>query len=425
MQIVGEKTQHSLTKEQKQAVGILSIGTFLEYFDLMLYVHMAVLLNELFFPKYDPHTQSLIAAFAFSSTFVMRPIGALIFGYMGDSIGRKTTVIITTLLMALSSFIMFILPTYAQIGITAAWLVTICRMVQGIASMGELIGASLYLSELIKSPRNYAPVAFVKVASMIGTVVALLVAILSIKLGVNWRYAFLIGSGVALVGVTARTALRETPEFIDASKRILYSGKINSEKVSTKVAISYFLLEMGYPIWTYVGYIHYGVLLKNDFGYSASDVIQHNLYIAFIALATAFVIMFLTTRIHPLKIMKIRATVFAIFLPILIYRLESDNIVINILILQVFIKAFNPATFPADAVIFPYFPVLKRFFSTAVLFSISRALMYVVTSFGTVYLTEYFGTYGLLVMITPVLIGYFYGLNTFIKLETEAGKYLK
>ena len=71
----------------------------------MLYVHMAVLLNELFFPKADPHTAALFAAFAYCSTYVLRPFGALIFGYLGDTIGRKHTVIITTLLMSLSCIV--------------------------------------------------------------------------------------------------------------------------------------------------------------------------------------------------------------------------------------------------------------------------------------------------------------------------------
>lgn len=111
----------SLNREQKEAVGLLQIGTFLEYFDLMLYVHMAVLLNELFFPKTDPHTASLITAFAFCSTYVLRPFGALIFGWIGDNIGRKSTVIITTTMMAISCMLMANLPTYAQIGISAAF----------------------------------------------------------------------------------------------------------------------------------------------------------------------------------------------------------------------------------------------------------------------------------------------------------------
>ena len=89
------------------------------------------------FPQTDPHTASLIAAFAFCSTFVLRPFGALIFGYIGDHIGRRTTVIITTMMMAVSCLIMANLPTYDQIGITAAWIVTLCRLLQGLSLYGR------------------------------------------------------------------------------------------------------------------------------------------------------------------------------------------------------------------------------------------------------------------------------------------------
>ncbi len=112
-----QQEQRSLTKEQKEAVGLLSIRTFLEYFDLMLYVHMAVLLNELFFPKADPLISSLLSATAFCSTYIFRPVGALIFGWLGDNIGSKVTVVITTFMMAISCITMDNLPTYAQIGI--------------------------------------------------------------------------------------------------------------------------------------------------------------------------------------------------------------------------------------------------------------------------------------------------------------------
>ena len=150
-----EKRQ-SLTREQKEAVGLLSIGTFLEFFDLMLFVHMAVLLNELFFPKTDPFTASLLAAFAFCSIYVFRPFSALLFGWIGDNIGRKTVVIISTLFMGLSCFIMANLPTYDQIGLTASVIMIICRAVQGISSMGEIIGGEIYLTEITKPPTQYS-----------------------------------------------------------------------------------------------------------------------------------------------------------------------------------------------------------------------------------------------------------------------------
>ena len=116
----------NLDRKTKESIILLQIGTFLEYFDLMLFVHMAVVLNELFFPKFDPFTTSLITAFSFCSTFILKPVGALLFGYIGDKIGRKHTVVITTMLMAISCLIMANVPTYAQIGITASWVITIC-----------------------------------------------------------------------------------------------------------------------------------------------------------------------------------------------------------------------------------------------------------------------------------------------------------
>jgi MFS transporter, MHS family, proline/betaine transporter len=168
--------QTSLTREQKEAVGLLSIGTSLEYFDLMLYVHMAGLLNELFFEPTDPHTTSLMMSFAFCTTFVFRPVGAVIFGWLGDTIGRKFTVIITTSMMAVTCLVMANLPTYAQIGVTATWVITICRAMQGISSMGEMKGAQLYLTEIIKPPAQYASVGLMWVCCELGGLGALGVA---------------------------------------------------------------------------------------------------------------------------------------------------------------------------------------------------------------------------------------------------------
>ena len=82
---------------------------------------MAVLLNELFFPKTDPFTASLLSAFAFCSTYFLRPFGAIIFGYIGDNFGRKLAIILTTIMMTISCTTIAILPPYAQIVITASW----------------------------------------------------------------------------------------------------------------------------------------------------------------------------------------------------------------------------------------------------------------------------------------------------------------
>ncbi|MEI8295518.1 MAG: MFS transporter, partial [Alphaproteobacteria bacterium] len=180
----------SLNREQKESILLLQTGTLFEYFDLMLYVHMAVLLNELFFPKADPHTASLLAAFALCSSLAFRPLGAIIFGWIGDRIGRKHTIIITTALMSISCLVMANLPTYAQIGVTAAWGVTICRIVQGMSSMGEIVGAEIYMTETIARPAVYPAVELADISAAIGMLLAIGVAFFVTSYGANWRIAF-------------------------------------------------------------------------------------------------------------------------------------------------------------------------------------------------------------------------------------------
>ncbi|WP_341751988.1 MFS transporter [Candidatus Tisiphia endosymbiont of Piscicola geometra] len=397
--IGSQKEQRSLTKGQKEAVGLLSIGTFLEYFDLFLYVHMAVLLNELFFPKYDPHTTTLLSSLAFCSIFVFRPIGALIFGWIGDNIGRKTTVIITTFMMSGSCLVMAKLSTYEQIGISASCIVTVCRIVQGMSSMGEQIGAELYLSELIKPPFRNVAVGIVGIFASIGIMVALGIASLVTSYGFNWRLAFWFGAGIALIGAVARTNLRETPDFADAKRRIkvvaeqsnidpkkLADNTAWQEKINKKTAVAYFILGSAWPAWLYLGYIYCGNILKNSFHFTAEQVIYQNFIVSIVDLAAAVILVYLVRKNHPLKILKVKLiifTPFVILFPIVLNNLTSP---FELLVVQCFIVLFAPVDFPARAILYMYFPVFKRFTASIFLAALSKAAMYVTTAFGFVYL---------------------------------------
>lgn len=424
--------QRSLTRGQKEAVGLLSIGTFLEYFDVMLYVHMAVLLNELFFPKADPHTAALFAAFAYCSTYVLRPFGALIFGYLGDTIGRKHTVIITTLLMALSCIVMASLPTYAEIGITASWIVTITRMIQGISSVGEITGAQIYLTEITKPPIQYPIVSSVYFFASLGSVVALTIAVFATNYSVNWRLAFLIGASVAFFGAYARATLRETPDFADAKKRLRAysreSGKdekyleqqnIFNKSVKKETAIALFLINLAMPVCFYLTYIHYGQFLKHSFSYTSAQVISHNFNVGLIYLAGSGIQLYLSSKINPLKILKIRFFIFAAFLLFFPLLLEAITTPFHLFLLQSFIIVFALDGYPAKAIFYKHFPVLKRFTYACVLHAVSHACIYVVTSFGIIYLVEWFDQIGVLFILVPVCIGFGIGLSYFDKLEKE------
>lgn len=426
----------SLKYEQREAVGLLSVGTFLEYFDLMIYVHMAVLLNDLFFPKTDPHTAAILQAFAFCSTFIFRPLGALIFGYIGDKMGRKSTVVITTSMMAISCVIMANLPTYSQIGIAASWFITICRVIQGISSVGEIVGAELYLTEITKPPIQYPVVSFVAIASVVGTVGALAIATAVLAMGLEWRIAFWIGASIAMIGAVARTALRETPEFADAKRRLksayektnidqetLKNNLVFNEKADKKTTYLLFLINCVWPVCFYFAYMHCSGILKNSFGYSAKAVIHHNLMVSIVQLVGLLVIAFLSYKVYPLKILKVKLIIFSVFILFCPYLLGKVTCPLYLFLIQSSIVLFSVDTVPAVSIFFKHFPVFKRFTYSSLIYASSRALMYIITSFGLVYLTESLGNYGLLVVIIPLNIGCFFGLRHFENLEKTVGNH--
>ncbi|WP_342267484.1 MFS transporter [Candidatus Tisiphia endosymbiont of Empis tessellata] len=431
-------SQTCLTREQKEAVGLLSIGIFLEYFDLMLYIHMAVILNELFFPKYDPYAAQLLSAFAFCTTYLLRPIGALIFGWIGDTIGRKVTVIITTFMMAFSCIIIASLPTYAEIGITAAVIVSICRIIQGMTSMGEIIGAELYLTETIKRPQQYMSVALISFFAVLGATFALGVAFIATSYNFNWRYAFWFGALVALVGSLARTTLRETPEFADAKRRmkmifadinenssILEKNPIWTEKVNKVTALSLFLIFCAWPVCFYLTFIHCGEILRNNFGYTAEQVIYQNFFVSIVEMLGNLSLIYLGYYVYPLMILKIRMVIFWVLILVCLYLLSHARTPFDIFLFQAFIILIIPGLTPAHSILFIYFPVFKRFTYVSFLYAISSTIMYIITSFGLIYLTKYLGNYGLLIIIIPVMIGYSFGIFHFEKLEKAAGNYPK
>lgn len=413
----------SLTNEQKQAIGLLSVGTFLEYFDLMLYVHMAVLLNELFFPKTDPHTANLLAAFAFCTTYIFRPVGALVFGFIGDYVGRKVTVIMTIMFMSISCVLMANLPTYSQIGIAASWIVTICRIIQGMSSMGELTGAQLYLSEMIEPPARYPAVALLAFASAVGGGASLAVASFVTYFGFNWRIIFGVGAVIALVGAAARVFLRETPDFTNAKKN--FSRHEAAEKsvflfqrnARYKTSLALFLMDCMWPLCFYLSYMHCGGILKDSFSYNSEQIIHQNFIVSIVQVSACLLFAFVSYRIHPLKILKCKFVISAFIMlsyPYWLGQLQSKS---HVLLLQCGIIFFAADASPATSIFYKYFPVLKRFTYINFTYALSRAVVYVIASFGLFYLTESIGSWGVLVIAIPVFIGYLLGLLYFEKLE--------
>lgn len=432
----------ALTRNQREAVGLLQVGTFLEYFDLMLYVHMAVLLNQLFFPETDEKTAALLTAFAFCSTYVMRPFGALIFGFIGDQMGRKTTVILTTMIMAISCVIMATLPTYAQIGISAAWIVTLCRVAQGLSSMGEIIGAEIYVTEITKPPVRYPAVGLIGCASRFGTMIALGVAMLVTSYGFNWRNGFWIGAAVALIGSIARTRLRETPDFVNMKRRMQQAieeakekgeekaqallkvkNQLQKRKMGWKTSLAVFFIYSGPPACLYFSYIYFGTVLKK-LGFSPEAIIHQNFLISAVEFLAMLVTVILSYRIHPLKIIKFKAVLFFPFVCIVPFIMEGISTLSLLFVIQVISVCLTLSPIPASAVFMSHMPVFRRFTYASLIYALSRALMAIVTSFGLVYLTDMMGYWGIYFIMIPLTIGFVWGVLHFEQLEHISGSSL-
>jgi metabolite-proton symporter len=207
------------------------IGTTIEFFDFYVYATAAVLaFPTLFFPNSDP-TTALLASFAtFSIAFFARPFGAIIFGHFGDRVGRKTTLVAALLTMGISTVVIGLLPTYAQIGVTAPLLLALCRFGQGFGLGGEWGGAVLLATENAPEGKRSWYGMFPQFGAPLGLFLAsgafwILLHFMSQEalLSWGWRIPFIASIALIGIGLWVRLSITETPEFqkaIDKAERV-------------------------------------------------------------------------------------------------------------------------------------------------------------------------------------------------------------
>ena len=420
-----------LTRQQKDAIALLSFGTLLECFDLMLYVHLSVLLNDLFFPKTDPVMAKLLAATAFCMTFVLRPVGGYVIGRIGDTIGRKATIIITTFMMAIACLTMALFPTYQEIGIWATVAILLCRMLQGLSSLGESLGAGIYLAETLKSPHKYIASGIIDTAASSAGFFALGVASLVLNSNFNWRVAFFIGAGVALIGIVARTNLRETPEFANYKFRMSVQKKLDqryvvNERVDKKALLGLFFNIIITPICFYCTYIYLGDFMKSNLGMTPEAVVNHNFKVSIYSVLGSALIAYLCSKFHPIKIVKVSIFISVFVLLYSPYYLNKvipmgGEIAVYFLQCSIYIPALSNLI--NMIVWLKYFPVSKRFTTIATTFGCATASGYAISSYGLITLTEWLGYYGIWVLYIPVVIGFIWALSYLTKLEKDNGAY--
>ena len=208
-----------MTAEERKVIFASSLGTVFEWYDFYLYGSLAAIIAKQFFSGLDAGSAFIFALLAFAAGFIVRPFGALVFGRLGDLIGRKYTFLVTILLMGGATFIVGILPTYETIGVAAPVILIVLRMLQGLALGGEYGGAATYVAEHAPHGRRGAYTAWIQTTATLGLFLSLLVILFTREFTGpafevwGWRVPFLVSILLLAVSVYIRLSMNESPAF--------------------------------------------------------------------------------------------------------------------------------------------------------------------------------------------------------------------
>ncbi|MGP4018708.1 MFS transporter [Saccharopolyspora sp. 5N708] len=243
-----------------------TIGSVVEWFDIAVYAYLATAIGTVFFPAEDP-TTSLLSSFAvFGSAFVVRPLGGIFFGALGDRIGRQRTLAWVIMVVSGATLGIGLLPGYAAAGVAAPTMLVFLRLLQGFSAGGEMGGASAFVAEFAPARRRGYLVSLVEMGCILGFLLgSVVVLLLNVWLtdeqiaGWGWRIPFLLAAPLGLVGLYIRSRLEETPEFVALRGRgelarnpLLESVRYHWRAILSVAGYSLFQNAALYAILTYV-----------------------------------------------------------------------------------------------------------------------------------------------------------------------------
>ena len=215
-----QTASHGITAEERKVIFASSLGTVFEWYDFYLYGTLAAVIGKQFFSALDPNSQMIFSLLAFAAGFIVRPFGALVFGRLGDLVGRKYTFLVTILIMGSSTFLVGLLPPYAAIGIAAPIILIGLRLLQGLALGGEYGGAATYVAEHAPPGKRGAFTSWIQTTATLGLFLSLLV-ILGTRTAIGeeafaawgWRIPFLVSVFLLAISVWIRLSMNESPAF--------------------------------------------------------------------------------------------------------------------------------------------------------------------------------------------------------------------
>ncbi|MFC7846966.1 MFS transporter [Arthrobacter sp. NPDC057388] len=267
-------------KKAKKATGVAAFGTFIEYYDFSVYGYVAATLATVFFPSDDPLMSLLNTLLVFGSAFVVRPLGAVFFGRLGDRKGRRYSLIASISLMGAAATLTGLLPGYAQIGVVAPILLVLFRMLQGFSTGGEIGGAAAYIREWAEPRKRSLYVSMIPGIAQFGKGLAAGLAALAAAAmpaaamaDWGWRIPFLLALPLGILCLILRLKIEDSPEFTAIKDKDTTSEKPFREVLSKypKALAKVTTISLVQNLGTYIGTVFVAVYFSEVLGFKKSE----------------------------------------------------------------------------------------------------------------------------------------------------------
>ena len=315
----------------RRSVAIAALSTVVEWYDFTLYLYFSTVLARVFFA--DVESPLVTALGGFAVAYLMRPVGAVVFGHIGDRVGRRPMLLISMVVMSIAMLVTALLPTAAQIGPIAGWLLILLRCVMGFSVGGEYTGVVAYLLESAPDGRRGLIASLAAAASEVGALLAVAVSAMTVSLLPNdqleswgWRIPFLVGAALAGVVWIARTTMQESPDF----KRQQAQGTVPERPLvhafrdqGPGIARSFAISALG-SITYYVGITYFPAFLTSVGSATEEQSLWLSTAAAFVVIAVTPAIGLLSDRVGRKPVLLFLSAL-SILLPIWLFSVAANS----------------------------------------------------------------------------------------------------
>lgn len=352
------------------------IGNALEFYDFTLCGVFVAILGRTFFPLENDQWAYLYGFSAFAAAFLTRPLGAFVFGYIGDRYGRKVALTWSVTLMGIPTFIISILPSYEMIGLCAPIILIICRLLQGLCTGGEYNGAAIFALEHLKSQPGMVS-GMIAGSCAVGALLAMLMGYITIGSEISWawRLSFALGSLVSLIGFIIRRRTTETTDFLKSSIDNIKASPIKKvwqeDRKSLALSTAYGFIN---GVLSYTLFAFLAVYIKQYVGYTTSQGIFYSLFglLAFMSLCPVFG--GYADQISPVNSLKLSGRL-GIVLPFICFWLLQTQNGITIVIGQLLLGTLTASYVgPSHYFMQTLFPTTNRYTGAALGFTVGIAI---------------------------------------------------